>query len=145
MSGYLLDTNVVSEATKPQRHAGLTAFLEAHSLHDMHLSIMTVGEIELGITLAGDTRRARDLRSWLDARLLPDYRGRVLPVDLSVVTEWGRLMALPAARARTGVAVDALIAATASVHRLTLVTRNVADFAPFPVAVYDPWTHPQPG
>jgi toxin FitB len=140
VTGYLLDTNVVSEATKPQRHAGVMAFLQANQHGQMYLSVITLGELERGIGLLGDTHRGRELRAWFETRCKTDYAGHILPIDLAVVLEWGRLMTMPAARARQGIAIDMLIAATARVHDLTLVTRNVEDFTPFGVKIYDPWT-----
>lgn len=138
----LLDTNVVSELIRPRPSSAVVAYLGGLDTRQTHLSLITVGEIERGIAQADVPARAVKLRNWLDGQLLPRYAGRVLPLDESVIRRWGELMALPAARARTGIAVDALIAATASIHRLTLVTRNTADFLAFPVAVYNPWTHP---
>lgn len=140
----LLDTNVVSELTRPRPSAAVVAYLGGLDPRQTHLSLITVGEIERGIAGVDVPARAVKLRNWLDGQLLPGYAGRVLPLDESVVRRWGELMALPAVRARTGIAVDALVAATASTHRLTLVTRNARDFSVFPIQTFDPWTFPLP-
>ena len=138
----LLDTNVVSELTRPRPAPAVVAYLDTLDPQQTYLSLMTVGEIERGIAQADLPQRAIKLRNWLDGQLLPQYAGRILALDEAVIRRWGELMALPAARARSGMAVDALIAATASTHRLTLVTRNTRDFGVFPIQTFDPWTYP---
>lgn len=140
----LLDTNVVSEVTRPKPSANVLAYLASLEQSQTYLSLITVGEIERGIAQVEHPARAIKLRNWLDGQLLTQYAGRVLPLDEMVIRRWGELMALPAVRARTGLAIDGLLAATASVHRLTLVTRNARDFGVFPIATYDPWQYPLP-
>ena len=138
----LLDTNVVSELTRPKPSPAVVAYLGRLDPAQTYLSLMTVGEIERGIAQVESRARAIKLRNWLDGHSLPHYAGRVLPLDESVIRRWGELMALPAVKARSGIAIDALIAATASTHRLTLVTRNARDFSVFPISTFDPWTYP---
>lgn len=140
----LLDTNVVSELTRPRPSPAVVEYLSQLDLRQAHLSLITIGEIERGIAQADRPERAIKLRNWLDGQVVPQYVGRILPLDEPVIRRWGELMALPAVRARSGVAVDALIAATALHSRLTVVTRNVADFDMFPVQTYDPWTYAPP-
>lgn len=140
----LLDTNVVSELTRPRPSAAVVGYLGGLDPRQTHLSLITVGEIERGIAGVENPIRAVKLRNWLDGQLLPGYAGRVLPLDEPVIRRWGELMALPAVRARSGIAVDALIAATASTYRLTLITRNARDFSAFPIQTFDPWTFPLP-
>lgn len=137
----LLDTNVVSEVTRPKPSPNVLAYLSLLEQAQTSISLITVGEIERGILQVEHPARAIKLRNWLDGQLLPQYAGRVLPLDEMVIRRWGELMALPAVRARTGLALDALLAATASVHRLTLVTRNARDFGVFPITTYDPWQY----
>jgi len=140
----LLDTNVVSELTRPRPAPAVVAYLDTLDPQQTYLSLMTVGEIERGIAQTDLPQRAIKLRNWLDGQLLPQYAGRVLALDEAVIRRWGELMALSAVRARSGMAVDALIAASANTHRLTLVTRNTRDFGVFPIQTFDPWTYPVP-
>jgi toxin FitB len=121
---YLLDTNVVSELRKgPRGHPNVVAWFSDVPDGDLGLSVLVVGEIRRGIEAVRrrDATKASDLERWL-ARLVRDHGERILPVDRAVAEEWGRLSA-----ARSVSVVDTLLAATARVHRLTLVTRNVRD------------------
>lgn len=97
-----------------------------------------MGELEEGIVSLGETHRARELRGWL-TQLTEGFEGRILNVDYQVVTVWGRIRAEAKCRGFTPPAIDALIAATALSHDLTLVTRNVADVEMLPVKVLNPW------
>jgi predicted nucleic acid-binding protein len=130
---YLLDTNVLSEARRRSPQA--VAWLRAVDPASLFLSVMTIGEIAKGIAQRArtDPVAAATLEAWL-ATLRTSYAERILAIDQAVAVAWGRLMS---ERARP--VVDAVIAATARVHNLTLVTRNVADFADSGVDVVDPW------
>jgi len=122
----LLDTNVVSELRKgPRGNARVQEWFASVADEDIHLSVLVIGELRRGIELIRrrDTRQAAVLERWLD-RLLTDHGDRVLGIDLAVAEAWGHLSAL-----RPGSLVDILQAATAQVHGLTLVTRNVRDVA----------------
>lgn len=141
----LLDTNVVSEVTRPRPSSSVLNYLRLLDPAQTYISLITVGEIERGIVQADNRQRATRLRNWLEGQLLAQYAGRILPLNENVIRRWGELMALPAVRARSGVAIDALIAATASANRLTVVTRNTRDFDVFPVTAFDPWQHDSTG
>ena len=121
---YLLDTNVVSELRRPRPNRAVLAWFEGVQSEDLHFSAMTIAEIQRGIeecrTKNPDT--ARDLTEWLESRLLAGFE--VLPFDARAAREWGRMMHNQSGK----LAQDAVIAATARVHSLTVVTRNVKDF-----------------
>jgi predicted nucleic acid-binding protein len=134
---FLLDTNVVSELRRPERaNPGLVAWTSATPLVSFFLSSISVLELELGVLLRQrkDAAQGAILRSWMDKQVLPRFEGRVLAVDVAVAQRCARLH-VPDPRSER----DALIAATALVHGMTVVTRNVADFEPTGVQIFDPW------
>lgn len=135
---HLLDTNVISELRKPERRAdvGVRAWVAARVSSDLYLSVITVLEVEIGIRRLArrDPAQAGRLQTWLDEGLLDAFAGRILPVDVPVARRAARLH-VPDPRPER----DALIAATAAVHGLTVVTRNIKDFESLDVAVVDPW------
>jgi len=131
---YLLDTNVVSELRKPRPHGGVVAWLRSVDDKDMFLSAVTVGEIQAGIELTReqDAAKAAEIEAWLE-RVATSYN--VLSMDGTIFRAWARLMH----RRSDTLIEDAMIAATASVHGLSVVTRNVADFKHFGVPVLNPF------
>lgn len=136
---YLLDTNVVSEAKRSRPDERVLQWLASQPLTTTYLSVITLGELEEGVSVLGDTRRAAALRAWLEG-LGESFSGRTLEVDRAVATTWGRIQAAAKQQGRTPPAIDALIAATAIAHDLTLVTRNIEDVAALPVKTFNPWT-----
>jgi toxin FitB len=137
--GFLLDTNVVSEALRPRPDAHVLAWLRANEARAW-LSVVTIGELEAGLRGAPDPRRAALLRAWLDEVLIPQFTHRLLPVDLPVARRWGERTAAARASGTPVAAVDALIAATAVRHGLAVATRYGRDFEHLGVEVVDPWT-----
>lgn len=134
---FLLDTNVVSELRKASRcHTRVAAWQAAQERESCYISAITLLEIRLGIELARkkDRKKAESLEAWYQDRVKPGFAGRVLPVDEAVGEMCGRLHAEGPRSFR-----DGLILATAAVHQLTVVTRNVKDFRGGGVAVVDPW------
>jgi predicted nucleic acid-binding protein len=131
---YLLDTNIVSELRKPRPHGAVVAWLEAQADADLALSAVTLGEIQAGIeiTREQDVQKAAELELWAN-QLAEAWN--VLPMDAATFRQWARLMH----RESNTVAEDAMIAATAQLHKLTVVTRNVRDFARFDVPVLNPF------
>ena len=123
-TGYLLDTNVVSEPRKQRPNPGVVGWFEDHARDDFYLSALVIGEVRQGIELLRprDESRALVIEQWLE-NLVSEYDDRILPVTVAVAEEWGRINA----SAQRPPASDALIAATAKVHGLVLVTRNVVD------------------
>lgn len=136
---YLIDTNVISEARKgPKANAGVQRFFgeAAGAGTRLYLSVITLGELRRGVDLIrhrGDADQARRLEDWL-TRIVHDYADRVLPVDHETAMLWGRLR-VPHPEHE----IDKLIAATALLHGLTLVTRNLNDFRQTGVVLHDPF------
>jgi predicted nucleic acid-binding protein len=136
---YLLDTNVISEIRKARAGKAdphVTAWAAAVPVVDLFVSVISIQEIEIGVLLAErrDPRQGRLLRAWLDVHVLGAFADRILPVDVPVARRSAHLH-VP----RTRPVRDALIAATALVHRMTVVTRNVADFSSTRVPIVNPW------
>ena len=131
---YLLDTNVVSELRRPRPIPSVVAWLEAADDNDLHLSAVTIGEIQAGIELTReqDLGKAAEIEAWAD-HLASSYN--VLSMDAACFRRWAKLMH----RESNTVYEDAMIAATALVHNLTIVTRNMRDFARFNVPVLNPF------
>jgi toxin FitB len=131
---YLLDTNVISELRKPRPHGAVLAWIQAVPEADLHLSAVTLGEIQAGIELTReqDAAKAAELEAWLE-QLAAAHN--VLPMDGVTFRIWARLMH----RKSNTLYEDAMIAATAIRHQLTVVTRNVADFKTLQVRVLNPF------
>jgi len=131
---YLLDTNVVSEIRKPKPHGAVLAWFEGLEDAQLHLSAVTIGEIQSGIeiTREQDEAKASEIEAWLEM-VATSYN--VLPMDATTFRAWAQLMH----RRSDTVYEDAMIAATAKVHGLTVVTRNVADFKQFGVPLLNPF------
>ncbi len=131
---YLLDTNVVSELRKPRPHGGVLAWLESLDDAQIFLSAVTLGEIQAGIELTReqDAAKASEIEAWLE---LVAGAYNVLPMDAASFRAWARLIH----RKSDTLYEDAMIAATAKVHGLTVATRNVADFHALGLAVFNPF------
>lgn len=139
---YLLDTNVVSELRKirlGKADSHVADWADSIDAADLYLSAITIQELEIGVLLAErrDPTQGSVFRAWLDGHVLPAFTGRILAVDTAVAQRSARLHVPDPRPVR-----DALIAATALVHGMTVVTRNVADFEPTGVSILNPWTSP---
>ena len=134
---WLLDTNVVSEGIRLRPNRKVVSWVEQHPLDDLAISIVTMAELQDGAASSGPEDR---LAQWLEDTVLPSFAERTLPLTLPVLIEWIWLSRRLAAERMTRKASDLLIAATARHHGLTVVTRNLRDFVPTGVAVYNPWT-----
>ena len=137
---FLLDTNVISEVRKGERSdPNVSGWYDGADESELFISSLTIGEIRKGIELArqrGDINQAGALEAWLQT-VAEGFSGRILGVDADVADTWGRMSAL-----RPVPVVDGLLAATAKVHDMTLVTRNVSDVEGLGVQVFDPFSAP---
>ena len=136
---YILDTNVVSELRKAKKaHQNVKKWAQPLPAASLYLSVISVLELEIGILLIErrDQEQGAILRTWMDRHVLPTFSGRILAIDLAVAQRCATLH-IPNPRSDR----DALIAATALVHGLTVATRNVADFERMGVGVFNPWEY----
>ncbi len=140
MSGFLLDTNVISELVRRKPEARVTAWVEATDEMLLHLSVLTLGEIRKGIVSLPSASRRMALGAWLDGELAVRFASRILSIDEAVADRWGRLTARAEAAGRRLAVIDGLLAATALHHNLTLVTRNTKDVAATGVPAFNPWS-----
>jgi len=133
--GYLLDTNVISETRKKRADSNVVAFLTAADAAGLFISVLTLGELRKGVSAKrrADPAAADQLGVWVDG-IETGFADRALPVDAAAARRWGELSA-----GRSLPVIDTLIAATALVHGLTLVTRNAGDFESIGVTLFDPW------
>jgi predicted nucleic acid-binding protein len=136
---FLLDTNVVSEWLKPRPNAGLIHWTESADEERVFLSVISLAELRYGIDRMAAGKRQRRLEDWLRHELPIRFEGRILPVDPTVADACGRIVRRSELLGRSIEAMDAFLAATAEVHRLILVTRNVSDFVVLK-QVLNPWT-----
>jgi predicted nucleic acid-binding protein len=139
VSGFLLDTNIISELVKPKPEANVTEWVENTDESLLYLSVLTLGEIRRGIAALPQSRRRATLEAWLDKDLRARFEDRILGIDQEVADRWGFLTA--AAR-NSGIVlpvIDGLLAATALEHNLTLVTRDTGQIPSMGIAVFNPW------
>jgi toxin FitB len=139
VTGYLLDTNVLSELRKPRPERRVVAFVDAAPMPALYLSEVTIAEIRYGIERTADPLKRASIESWLDLTLRPMFQGRVLPAGEEVILRWRLMVEAGRQQGRTYAQPDLFIAATASVHGLAVVTRNGRDFADTGVDIIDPW------
>ena len=139
MNGFLLDTNIPSEMTRPSPQPSVAQWLEGADDGQLYISVISLGGILKGIVMLPESKRRNHLRQWLAHTLRPWFEGRVLPVNESLAERWGVLAGQCKLNGRPLKVEDGLIAATALEHGLTVVTRNVKDFEGLGVLVIDPW------
>jgi predicted nucleic acid-binding protein len=136
---FLLDTNVVSEWTKPRPNSGVITWLDEADEDRVFLSVATLAELRHGVERLASGARRKKLDSWLSEELPLRFESRVLAVTAEVADEWGRVIARCEAGGRPLAAMDGLIASTAIVHGLALVTRNTSDFETAVKSLLNPW------
>ncbi len=140
MTEWLLDTNVLAELRKPGPEPKLIRFIEARTLECLFVSTVTFAEIRFGIERVPDHARRADVHDWLTHRIKPLFDGRVLAISEDVMIKWRLLMEEGRKAGHTFRQPDLIIAATAAVHAMKVVTRDSADFARTRVVVFNPWT-----
>jgi toxin FitB len=139
MSGFLLDTNVLSELIKSKPDAKVVQWIEGTDESVLFLSVLTLGEIRNGIArLRSGSRRGR-LETWLQVDLRGRFQDRILPINEAIADRWGAISAAAAAQGKPLPVIDGLLAATALHHDLMLVTRNGSDVAATGVSILNPW------
>jgi predicted nucleic acid-binding protein len=139
---FLLDTNVISEWVRPQPHPNVIAWLDAADEEQVYLSVISFAELRRGVDLLPVGRRRERLANWIAGDLAARFDGRIVDIDREVADAWGRLMARSQEAGWGMGSMDAFFAATADVHRLTLVTRNVSDFEHLDLPLCNPWEMP---
>jgi toxin FitB len=139
MSGFLLDTNIPSELTRQQSAPQVERWLDQANDEELYFSVISLGEILKGITVLPVSKRRDGLQEWLDGTLRPWFEGRILPVTAPIAERWGVLSGECRLQGKQVKVADGLIVATALHHSLTIVTRNVKDFAGLGAAVLNPW------
>ncbi|PBC05517.1 type II toxin-antitoxin system VapC family toxin [Mesorhizobium sp. WSM3860] len=135
----LLDTNVLSEVTRPAPDARVLEWLDGLDEDRSFISVVSIAEIRRGVALMNEGRKREALAEWLARDLPQRFEHRVLPVDESVALAWGDLMGLAKRRGRGLSSMDGLIAATAIAQQLTLATHNTKDFEGLGIELFDPW------
>jgi predicted nucleic acid-binding protein len=139
MSGFLLDTNCISELVRSKPEPRVLDWMEAADESLLYLSVLTLGEIRKGVAQLPQGKRRTHLETWLELELRARFSGKILPIDAAIAERWG-LLAAEAKRKGTSLsAIDGLLAATALHHSLTIVSRNVSDFANTQVPILNPW------
>ncbi len=141
MSGFLIDTNVISEVVKPKPAIKVVNWIEGTSEDLLFLSVLTIGEIRKAIASVRDNAaKQAKLEAWLIGNLVTRFERRILSIDENIAERWGVLTAMAKATANRNLPViDGLLAATAQHHNLTLVTRNTDDVLGTGVPVFNPW------
>jgi predicted nucleic acid-binding protein len=139
VSGWLLDTNVISELRRPRPNARVRAFVASQPLEDLFISTVTLAEIRYGIEMVGDPVRRSELIDWLAHKVRPMFEQRVLEVSEDVMFKWRLLVEDGRQAGHTFSQPDLIIAATALHHGLTVVTRDTGDYQLARVALLNPW------
>ena len=142
MSGWLLDTNVISELRRPRPETRVVAFVAAQPLEQLFVSTVTFAEIRYGIEMVDDAIQRAELNDWLTNKVRPMFEQRVLRVSEDVMFKWRLLVADGRKAGHTFSQPDLIIAATALHHGLTVVTRDTADYSRARVPALNPWTDP---
>lgn len=140
MTGWLLDTNVISELRRPRPEPRVVAFVATQPLESLFVSAVTLAEIRFGIELVADASQRAELTDWLTHKVRPMFEQRILPVSEDVMFKWRLLVEEGRKVGHTFSQPDLIIAATGLQHGLTVVSRDTADYARTRVALLNPWS-----
>ncbi len=136
---YLIDTCVIGEVIKPKPNVKVLSWLKRQKESRLYISVLTLGEISKGIEKVKNEKRKKELHLWLTDDLQERFRGRILPVNEQVAMTWGQIQGKAELRGKSMPAIDGLIAATALVFNMIIVTRNTSDMKESGVVLLDPW------
>ncbi len=136
---YLIDTCVIGEVIKPKPSLKVLNWLKKQKESHLYISVLTLGEISKGIEKVKDEKRKKELHLWLTDDLQERFSGRILPVNEQVAMTWGQIQGEAELRGKSMPAIDGLIAATALVFNMIVVTRNISDMEESGVVLLDPW------
>jgi predicted nucleic acid-binding protein len=139
MSGFLLDTNCISELVRPKPEPRVSDWMNAADESLLYLSVLTLGEIRKGVAGLAQGKRRTHLETWLEVDLQARFSGRILPIDSAIADRWGLLVSDAKRKGKILSVIDGLQAATALHYNLTVVSRNAGDFTATPVQVLNPW------
>jgi len=140
VTGWLLDTNILSELRRPRPQAKVVGFVSSQPLDRLYVSSVTLAEIRFGIELVGGANRRAELNDWLTNKVRPMFDQRVLPVSEDVMFKWRLLVEDGRKSGHTFSQPDLIIAATALLHGLTVVTRDALDYEKAGVPIFNPWS-----
>jgi predicted nucleic acid-binding protein len=144
VTGWLLDTNILSELRRPKPEPKVVKFVAAQPLEDLHISVVTLAEIRFGIEVLPDVTRRSELNNWLNHKVRPMFEHRVLPISEDVMLKWRLLVEEGRKVGYTFSQPDLIIAATGQHHGLTIVSRDTSDYTKARVTVFNPWVEPLP-
>ena len=137
---YLLDTCVISELIKPKPDLQAAKWVRSQDEESLFLSVITIGEIQKGISKLPDGRKKKQqLQSWLSNELQARFKGRILEITISIARLWGQVLGACEKKRVNLPAIDSLIASQGIFHKMTVVTRNISDMEPSGVQLFNPW------
>ena len=136
---YLLDTCAISEMVKPKPEKRVIEWISAQEETHLFLSVITIGEVQKGISKLPESNKKKRLQAWLQTDLPERFGGRILPIDYQTALNWGRMQASAEKTGNTIPAIDGIIAAQAITHSMTVVTRNIDDMRASKALLFNPW------
>jgi toxin FitB len=144
VTGWLLDTNILSELRRPRPEPKVRTFIAAQPLELLHISVVTLAEIRFGIEKLSDPARRSELNDWLVHKVRPMFNHRVLAITEDIVLKWRMMVEEGRKSGHTFSQPDLIIAVTAQQHALTIVSRDTSEYLKARVPVFNPWVEPMP-